>query len=126
MHRHRRELTHPRDRHQAPERLIFPHDPTDLPVRLIDVRIQIVDPLDEEAYGGRRQRREGFLALRERLLQSPAVVGPKRSDESELREVDPEAIVYVRWYTRSSRARNTTERACSSSVFTATNRIVGR
>ena len=85
--RHRRELSHPRDRHQAPERLVFPHDPTDLPVHLIDLRIQVVDPLDEEAYRGGYQHREELLTLRVRLFQPPDVVDPERNDES-LRDID--------------------------------------
>ena len=89
--RHRRELSHPRDRHQAPERLVFPHDPTDLPVHLIDLRIQVVDPLDEEAYRGGYQHREELLTLRVRLFQPPDVVDPERKRRVRTPRGDPAA-----------------------------------
>ena len=73
------------------------------------------------------QLRKRLGALGERLPELLDVGNPSGRDQTELRQVTRIALtVCVRWRTSSPRVRYTIERAWARSVFTATNRIVGR
>ena len=96
VHRHRPDLSHPRNRHQSPQLLVRPHDRPHLLVDLVELRVQLIDPVKQQAGRGHNQLGERFGALGERLPQLLDIGHATRRDQTELRQVTPQRVDRLR------------------------------